>query len=388
MFKFPENLTGIAINHLKEIVQPKQKDDDLRRKEKVLYIVIVVSNILLSFLISAKVYYKITEQDEIKNSIGTPILFLILIVFSILFILAKRGFVRTSIILFISIYLFATAYSTYKWGFSFPSELLLYSLIITFSSAWLLSSEDKNRENKILRIDKMADMNRMSEFGKIANGLFHDLIGPLSSVNLYVNEIKSENEKTAEAKDYINKAMRASARIQQMINALRKNMNSSDEKIKFCINDEIIQSIELFSHRLNSGNISLIFDNDIRINILGNPLRFNQVISNILSNAIDSFDNCIRDNKYISIYLKEKYRYVSISIRDNGCGIEKDNLKKIFEPFYTTKEKDKGSGIGLTTVKEIVEKEFGGKIYVKSKPKKGAMFMINLSKKRLVFLNP
>jgi nitrogen-specific signal transduction histidine kinase len=67
-----------------------------------------------------------------------------------------------------------------------------------------------------------------------------------------------------------------------------------------------------------------------------------------------------------------------IKIKDNGCGIKKENIDKIFQPFFSTKDKEKGIGIGLTTVKKIVEEDLYGKIYVYSEENNGTSLNIEI----------
>jgi len=99
-----------------------------------------------------------------------------------------------------------------------------------------------------------------------------------------------------------------------------------------------------------------------------------QVLINLIRNSIQALDG-ISSGKTISIAVGRDISGVQISVRDNGCGIDIDNMDNIFIPFYTTRTK--GSGIGLSFAKQIVRLH-NGQISVKSDAGKGAEFIIRL----------
>ena len=109
--------------------------------------------------------------------------------------------------------------------------------------------------------------------------------------------------------------------------------------------------------------------------IFGVKSEFTQVIISIVSNAIDVLKN-IEEPK-IKILVSSNSAEVMISILDNGGGIKNKNIKKVFEPYFSTKEK--GTGIGLYLSKMIIEESFLGKISVENQ-KEGALFSLFIEK--------
>ena len=97
------------------------------------------------------------------------------------------------------------------------------------------------------------------------------------------------------------------------------------------------------------------------------------ILTNLLRNATDAID----DNGTITIQASYTDQILTLIVSDDGRGIPMEDPDQIFEPFYTTKDIDKGCGLGLTIVAEIV-KSYEGKIHVESKPGDGAVFTINL----------
>jgi len=91
-----------------------------------------------------------------------------------------------------------------------------------------------------------------------------------------------------------------------------------------------------------------LLDDEIYIN--GDYNRLNQVLVNIIKNSIEAID--LNKNSYIKIYMEQREKEVKIFIEDNGIGISKENMKKINEPFFTTKTN--GTGLGLVLSNEII----------------------------------
>jgi signal transduction histidine kinase len=114
---------------------------------------------------------------------------------------------------------------------------------------------------------------------------------------------------------------------------------------------------------------------DDTIKIKGDTQRLTQVLMNLILNAIQAMPLEKRDG-YIILRAKEiKSRMAQIDIVDNGCGIPKENMEKLFTPFFTTKEK--GTGLGLSIIHRLIE-EHGGMIDVTSEVGTGTTFMITL----------
>jgi two-component system sensor histidine kinase DctS len=103
---------------------------------------------------------------------------------------------------------------------------------------------------------------------------------------------------------------------------------------------------------------------------------------NLLTNAMDSYQHIRRKDKQIHIQLSVHKGSVRMEIRDWGGGIEKKYLNKIFDPLFTTKGKERGTGLGLTICKEVIEKDFGGTCRVESKAMSGTTFYIEFPLRR------
>lgn len=124
--------------------------------------------------------------------------------------------------------------------------------------------------------------------------------------------------------------------------------------------------------------IHLIFDSPSSqsVFIFGSRGNFQQMLMNLLSNAKDAVSDAQQKN--IEIVLKEKTENLEIVVKDTGCGIPNELHEKVFEMFFTTKEVNKGTGIGLAQVDNFV-KELGGSIKIDSGVGRGTSILIELA---------
>lgn len=220
----------------------------------------------------------------------------------------------------------------------------------------------KQQEALILQQSKFASMGEM-----IAN-IAHQWRQPLSIISTSATGIKIQkemgiltNEFEIESLDSItNNVQYLSKTIEDFRNFFK------EEKIKNEVDiEEIIsKTLSLVSSRLKNRNIHIITSYDkILFETLETELI--HVFINIINNAIDAFED-ITTEKFIFIQTQQTSNSIMISIKDNAGGIDSNILNLVFDPYFTTKEFSKGTGIGLYMCKEIVVKHLNGKIDVKN----------------------
>lgn len=227
-------------------------------------------------------------------------------------------------------------------------------------------------------------ISRFAEFGKGASGWIHDLSNPLTVISLSMEQLKNDVRiRNTKAKKHIETALKASRKMRLFLSTAKKQLGEKEMKIKFNIIDEIGSSIKLLRSMLKKSNVKIKFRSERAVFIYGDEIKFFRIISNIISNAVDSYASFLpHQNKMIIIRATSDREIVTISIRDFGCGIQKHLHKKIFEPFYSTKQKHEGAaGLGLSIVKNIVENDFKGKIKLWSAPGRGSIFKIIIPNK-------
>ncbi len=202
------------------------------------------------------------------------------------------------------------------------------------------------------------------ELGRHSAGFYHDLVNPLTTANLLAKNINPQN-----TSDLSKQLAYVTARMGQFIKSLNKQIKQQDITQNFLVKTVIDEIVDLLTFKARENQIKICRKIDKKIKISGNPLKLNQILFNLLSNAIDAYRNSKKKDKIILIKtLKEKNKII-ITIKDFGCGISKKNMKNLFKPFFTTKSPANGTGLGLSKVKQIIEQNFHGNVKIDSKYK-------------------
>jgi signal transduction histidine kinase len=232
---------------------------------------------------------------------------------------------------------------------------------------------------------KMLESRRLATVGQLIGRVSHEANNLLMEVMCGLNtaESKSKDIKVLEG---INIAMEGAHKIRTLLKSLLSNIRKiREEKSLFDVN-EIVKGVANFSMQILPKKIKITanyLDSDTKI--LGDQDQLHQILLNLIINARDA----IADKGEITIEVKNVLRpekdekekdYVSISIRDTGCGMNAAVKDKIFELFFTTKSGKGGTGLGLYFVYNSV-KEMGGWIEVESKENEGSTFTIFIPKR-------
>ena len=241
--------------------------------------------------------------------------------------------------------------------------------------------EKRTKEIQIMQKEKLEQLQALASIGQLSGSIFHDIINPLTVVNLNLEQIKSEQCPGAQtSKNYINQALAATNRINDLINSVNSCLRRQSLNTYFSATKEIHKIIQIMKPKAQKNNINIQFADNEKINLKGSSVRFGQIIMNLLANSIDACASSLAANKKINLEIKSiSLTHIQIKIPDNGIGINPENFNKIFTPFFSTKiESEKNIGLGLSTVKEIIEQDFKGTIHVESIIGQGATFVISL----------
>jgi len=238
----------------------------------------------------------------------------------------------------------------------------------------------KETHERLLHHDKMASL------GKLSSSVVHEINNPvagiLNLVMLSQRILKEEEIKHDELVQFrryqglIEIEIRRIGRI--VSNLLVFARQSKIEVIKFDMNELIEQTLILNSNLLKINKIRVIEELEHNLPLIsGSEDQIKQVIMNLISNAAESMSGLPLRRLTLKTFQKPGEKAIVFQVSDTGTGIPHDTISKIFEPFYTTKKKGKGVGLGLSVVYGII-KEHGGQIYVDSTPGKGTRFFITL----------
>lgn len=216
---------------------------------------------------------------------------------------------------------------------------------------------------------------RLATIGKLAGGIAHEFNNPLDGVMRYTNLCLEHIKDDEVVRGYLMEIKHGLNRMANIVRNLlacsRNELPHGEQRISFqqaldrslgSVHTEIEhKNIEI--EKKIAGDIPLIRD-----------LGLERILANIIRNAVEAIEN--NDGK-ITIGAECQNNTLHVNICDTGVGISAGDAEKIFEPFYTTKSINKGCGLGLTIVSEIV-KSYNGKIYVESEPGKQTTFFIDL----------
>lgn len=230
----------------------------------------------------------------------------------------------------------------------------------------------RNTQQELLQKEKLAVI------GQLSAGLAHEINQPLAAISMMsANALKLiELGAADEAKDNLERLIRSVDFIGQLSNQLRSFSRTGDDIVgPVSVNASVDNSMLLISHRFKRNNCQFIrLSPDVDIWCMCNNIRLQQVIVNILNNALDAILDS-NSERFITANWYSDNEYAVIEFEDSGMGIPPENLKNIFEPFFTTK-KNHGLGLGLSISAEII-KSYNG-LLTATNGKQGACFILRL----------
>lgn len=211
------------------------------------------------------------------------------------------------------------------------------------------------------------EQSKLASMGEMIRNIAHQWRQPLNRVNLNLSIIKTVYEEDNN-KELINKKiLNAEKNIKYMSDTIDDFMNffkPEKKKITFLIYNVVFESLKLLENRTSDINININISKDTKIYNYKN--EYFQVLLIILNNAIDNFNITNVKNKNIEIKYNENKDNTELFINDNSGGIKKEYLESIFEPYFTTKFKKEGTGLGLYMAKVLIEQSMNGSLSVES----------------------
>jgi len=248
----------------------------------------------------------------------------------------------------------------------------------------LLEIRVKERTKQLQKeqLDRLSELSKFAEFGRLAQGLFHDLANPLTALSLNLNQIKKKKD-SSKIKVYMQETNAAAENMKKLIDSTMIYSQNKLIKGSFSIIEELKNAQLICNYKSRQTGVSLHFQDKNDIKLFGNRTRFSQLICNMVLNAIEAYEEQKSkinesDEKEISISFSKTDNDVTIIIKDNALGMPEKIKENIFRPFYSTKKHMGNSGIGLSMCKDIVESDFMGKIELNSQHHKGTEFIITI----------
>ncbi|MCP3945139.1 MAG: response regulator [Desulfobacteraceae bacterium] len=242
-------------------------------------------------------------------------------------------------------------------------------------------SRRKTLEKQLIHAQKM------EAIGTLARGIAHDFNNVLSPISGYAQMLLMDTVKNGLDKEHLNIILDCARHAKDLVNQiLTFSRQKEHKKVLVKTGNAVIESLGLIRSFLSSTiKVTTNIDEDCGY-IMADPIQINQLIMNLVTNAYHAMEKtgglleiCLtRIQIHQSTQGKEGIKpgvYACLSVADTGYGIDKDIINNIFEPYFSTKEEGKGSGIGLSVAHGIVESH-GGYIRVESCKGEGTKFMV------------
>jgi C4-dicarboxylate-specific signal transduction histidine kinase len=211
----------------------------------------------------------------------------------------------------------------------------------------------------------LIQQNRLAAMGEMINNIAHQWRQPLNVISLIVQGLPECKELSQSELDHeVERIMGVIMHMSQTIDDFRYFFRQDKEKSHFSVNQAVAKAVEFIGTSLIDKGIGISIIEQPEIDIFGYSNEYAQVLLNILSNAKDVLveRNVAKPSIDISIFRTDDRSVVTIT--DNGGGISADVIPRIFDPYFTTKEKTQGTGIGLYMSKIIIEQNMGGSLTV------------------------
>lgn len=223
---------------------------------------------------------------------------------------------------------------------------------------------------------------KLAAMGEMIDNIAHQWRQPLNTLGVIIQDTQYAHRKGKLDQNYLqtltSESMEQIAFMSQTIEDFRNFVKPNQTNSLFDLNEPVEQSLLLLNVMFESRRISIDVEySDNVLNIYGSSSELKQVVINLLNNARDALVERNISNPSIIIRVFGDDMYGAITIQDNGGGISPEHIERIFEPYFTTKEEGKGSGIGLYMSYAIIRTKMGGILEV-TNVEDGTLFTIML----------
>ncbi|MFQ5602625.1 MAG: ATP-binding protein [bacterium] len=236
-------------------------------------------------------------------------------------------------------------------------------------------SQIKQLQQQLIQSEKL------SALGQMIAGVAHELNNPLAGI-MGFSQLLLEGELSTPVSDDIQVIYKEATRCQKIVkNLLTFAKKQTSERQHLNVNEVLNNILDIQRYQFKVESIELIRDFDSHLpEIVGDYNQLQQVFLNLLHNALFALKSSDNLHKQLKVRTRHCNDIVRIEIIDNGIGIPKENQKRIFDPFYTTRDVGQGTGLGLSICYGIVQSH-QGHLSVESQPGNGSTFIVDFSVK-------
>jgi signal transduction histidine kinase len=226
-----------------------------------------------------------------------------------------------------------------------------------FGSRWVKErffdpavEREVRREKAAMQTEKQASIDELS------STIAHEIRNPIAAAKSLVQQM-GEDPTSVENVAYANVALEELARVERSISHLLKYAKEEDYSFAPVNLATVVDSaLTAMRAKLEAAKVSVVRNYIAGPTVVADGEKLRQVFANVLDNAIDALGG-VAEGRRIDLYIENGGRRATVRVRDNGCGIPPDKVERVFNPFFTTKEK--GTGLGMAISKKIVEAHEG-----------------------------
>jgi two-component system NtrC family sensor kinase len=223
--------------------------------------------------------------------------------------------------------------------------------------------------------EQLQHSEKMASVGLLAAGVAHEVNTPLTGISSYTQMLRERIEKNDPRAELLEKIEKQAFRAAKIINNLLNFSRAAGSELEpLDVNKVLLDVISLVEHQLEGSRIKVRRELAADLPVVrGNENRLQQVFFNLILNARDAMPS----GGWLTLATRCDDDTVVVEVRDTGTGIKREDIKRIYDPFFTTKGIGRGTGLGLSVSYGIVQ-EHGGAIFVESAPGQGTTFQVAL----------
>ncbi len=220
---------------------------------------------------------------------------------------------------------------------------------------------------------KLFAAQRLSTAGTLAAGIAHEINNPIGGMINAARTLKEGRLDEAKREEYLSLVLDGLERVRTIVQKVLQLRPRPFQPQPVQLRDAMDRAIAFLDHRARAKEVAL--HNELpadlpRVN--GDPVELQQAFLNVLMNAVDA---CVVGEGVVTVYHRQAADTVSVSVADNGCGMDEEEAARCMDPFFTTKDVGEGTGLGLAVAHNIVANH-GGKIEILSERGRGATFTL------------
>ena len=251
-------------------------------------------------------------------------------------------------------------------------------------SYWMDLSYIKRIENEKLMKDRLLiQQSKLATMGEMIGAIGHQWKQPLNSLGITIQDVEYAFKYGELDELYIaefkTKGMNIVNYMSKTIDDFKNFFSPNKREEQFFVEDAVAQTLKMLDAQLKNNSVLVVFDeySTCKHPYVCNKNELSQVILNILANSKDALAQKKPENPFIKIDISSDDTVVVLSVEDSAGGIPQDDIDKVFNSYFTTKESSGGTGIGLYMSKTIIEEHLAGKLTVEN-TQNGAKFTIRL----------